>query len=120
MEVSDLLSIVATGLGIIVLGVGALLFVNGSYNKARTIALREDNQDLRARVDDQDKVILRHIAKESSYEARLTAVESENQLLRDMVTQRADVQMVLETLNNHHATAMTAWKEIKEAIETHE
>jgi len=89
------------------LGAG-LALVKGSYNKARIAALREDNDDLRARVGDMAAELERRKLQEETLSARVSKVDSENQLLRDMVTQRAEVERVNNSLAEHHREAMAS------------
>lgn len=86
----------------------ALALVKGSYNKARIAALREDNDDLRARVGDMDNELERRKLREETLNARVDKVDSENQLLRDLVTQRAEVDKVHNAVQEHHEAALAA------------
>lgn len=105
----------------------ALALVKGSYNRARIQALREDNDDLRARVGDLDSELERRKLREETMEAKVNKVDSENQLLRELVTQRADVERVEEAVREHHSKALkeldehhemsvNAWRQISEAL----
>lgn len=93
----------------------ALALVKGSYNKARIAALREDNDDLRARVGDLDSELERQKLRDQTREAKIAKVDSENQLLRDMVTQRAEVDRVNQAVAEHHKKAMTSLEEHHQA-----
>lgn len=108
-----------TGGLIAILGaiVGVLLFVRGSYNKARLQALREDNDDLRKRVDDQDKELEKCRIREDKHDAEIKALRSENLLLRDMVTSKAEVGQLMDLLATHHRRAETAWANILKTLE---
>lgn len=98
---------------LIVLGVISLLAVTvvgfkASFNTARVSALREDNGDLRSRVDDLDKELVRQkareeaeVAKRKAIEARVHHLESENELLKDMVLQRTDITTLTEAMEDH-------------------
>lgn len=105
----------------------ALALVKGSYNKARIAALREDNDDLRARIGDLDNEIERRKLKEEALDAKVAKVDSENQLLRDLVTQRAEVDKVnlavqahheaaLSALEQHHEASTAAWTKVSDAL----
>ena len=88
--------------GIIVLIAGALVIARSSFSRAQIEALREDNKDLRDRSDDHQKDI-------AHLESEVTRLSNENELLRGMVTQRAQVEQVLAELNIHHEAAMEVW-----------
>jgi peptidoglycan hydrolase CwlO-like protein len=110
------LGMIGGAFGIIVLIIGAVVFINGSYNKARIQALREDNDDLRNRVDDLDDEAERAKIREDKLEAQVKHLSTENQLLADMITQRANVEALADLLEHHHREAMKSWKEIKDAV----
>ena len=116
MSIQDVLTFV--GLVITVLGLigGSFALVKGSYNKARIQALREDNDDLRKRLDDADKDSIRRDAREQTLIARIEHVESENELLKTMVTQRANVDQVLDRLNEHHEQVMIGQTKLAQAL----
>lgn len=117
--------IVALGAVIAVLiAIGAgLTLVNGSYNKARMDALREDNDDLRKRLDDTERDLLRERTKGEARDIRIKHLESENLLLTQLVTQKADVEgvktdvhRVLEEIRTHHASMTKAYERLYDAI----
>jgi polyhydroxyalkanoate synthesis regulator protein len=108
---------VAAVIGAIVLIGGALALVRGSYNKARIQALREDNEDLRNRVQDCEDKLTAADARETALEMKVQHVESENDLLTQLVTQRADVDKVLKLLDDHHKAAMSGQAKLTKAIE---
>jgi outer membrane murein-binding lipoprotein Lpp len=114
---SVLLTIAAV-VGAVVLIGGSLALVRGSYNKARIQALREDNTDLRDRIDDCEDKIEAAAHKEEALEIEVQHLRSENDLLKAMVTQRADVQTVLKKLNEHHEQAMDVWQRLLAATES--
>src|SRR5690349_2480241 len=111
----------ATGLaaiiGLLILIGGAIALVRGSYNKARIQALREDNDDLRARLNDCDKKISEHVAAETLLEQKVDHLTSENVMLTQMVTQRANVDEVITLLNVHHVQSMEYWERMTTAME---
>jgi hypothetical protein len=85
------------------LAIGAgIALVRGSYSRARMQALREDNDDLRARMSDCEHV-------NEKLEAEVGHLTSENKLLTALVTQRADVDAVLEELRAHNQQAQEFW-----------
>lgn len=88
--------------GILVLLTGALVFAKGSFSKARIEALRDDNEDLRSRVSDLEK-------KEALQHKDIERLQGENELLKEMVTQRAQVDAVVSLLNMHHEQAVDTW-----------
>lgn len=108
----------------VTLGVGsALALVRGSYNKARMEAIRQDNNDLRSRTDDQDKELARCKAREDVHEAKIVHLQSENTMLTAMITQRANVDIVIASqaevlaeLKAHNAAAEAHWDEMIEEI----
>lgn len=116
-NLGDWVGVVGSTFGVIVLLISAFIFVSGSYNKARIQALREDNQDLRDRVNDLDSELERTKAREDKLEAQVQHLVTENQLLADMITQRANVEALSDMLDHHHSEAMKAWDKIAKAIE---
>jgi chromosome segregation ATPase len=99
-------------IGLLILVGGAIALVRGSYNKARIQALREDNDDLRARLDDCDKKINDHEQRETIMDGKIEHLQSENYILTQMITQRANVAEVVELLQEHHLQTTENWKKI--------
>lgn len=97
--------------------VGVWMFAKGSYNKARIQALREDNDDLRKRVDDADKELEKCNARADKHELELKNLHTENALLRELVSQRVEFTEMIGMLNEHHDKSMHAWEDIRLAIE---
>lgn len=95
--------------GILVLVAGAWVNFKGSYNKARLEALREDLGDYRDRVNQLE-------SKEIIQSKDIQRLSSENDLLKGLVTQRAQVEQVLEELSLHHAEAMRQWEGMNEIL----
>lgn len=127
MNLPEWLGVIGAVLSIALALGAALALVRGSYTKARISALREDNDDLRARVSDMDVELERRKAKEDVMSAKVDKINSENQLLRDMVTQRAEVEKVqaavqahhqaaMVTLEEHHQASTEAWTKISDAL----
>lgn len=115
--VTSVLLTISAVVGAIVLIGGSLALVRGSYNKARIQALREDNDDLRARQKDTEDRLDAAEAREVTLGLELEHVRSENRMLTTMVTQRADVQTVLSLLNEHHEQAMGVWRKLLTFLE---
>lgn len=116
MDVGQLLAWVGGTISLL-LAIGAgLALVKGSYGKARIQALREDNDDFRKRLDDSDKELAKAKAREDALDLRCSALESENKLLKEMVTQRAQVVELTKKLDEHHEQAMDAWHDIATAV----
>ena len=95
---------------------GGLALVRGSYTKARMEALREDNGDLRNRVRDCEEKVKASEAREALLAQQVKHVESENNLLKEMVTQRANVEGIGNMLQYHHDQAMSRIDELPEKI----
>lgn len=112
----ELLTIIGSVLGIIVLVTGALLYINGSYNRARMNALREDNDDLRHRVDDTEAELSNCKTKLQARNIKIESLETENRLLVDMITQRAEVEAISDLLEMHHKETTKAWRRIEELL----
>lgn len=96
---------------------GVVVFVRGSYGAARMNALREDNTDLRARVDDGDKELLRLKGKEAALEARVEALERENEFLNGMVTKAADVESLRRRQDEYYQELMAVLERVLIALE---
>lgn len=138
VSIPEWLGVIGGVLSLCLLLGAVLAIVRGSYNKARITALREDNEDLRHRVGYLDGELERHKESErqkderhtlekEAVEARLQRVEEENSLLRDMVTQRAQVEAVeeavrdhhekaLHELDRHHTASIAAWEQIANGL----
>ncbi len=116
-SVSTALAVVAGS--IIVLGaiIGVVIFIRGSYGKARLEALREDNDDFRKRVADLDRDL--EVLTEK-YEVKKTENESlkgENGLLRELSLQRADVTGVKEMLEAHDQRVASMYKRMMDKLD---
>lgn len=96
-------------ISLIVLIGGTAALLRSSYNKARMEALREDNEDLRARVSDLEATENRLMSVQAAAGARIKHLEEENAILMEGLTQRAEVSSVKTMLERHHTEAMTAW-----------
>lgn len=114
---SGMANMAGTVFGIAILLGGVYFAFKASYNTARIQALRDDNTDLRHRVDDLDGEIERAKQREETLEVKVHHLESENQLLREMVLQRAEVGAVASKLDEHHQQAMEAWRKMIIALE---
>jgi predicted nuclease with TOPRIM domain len=114
IQFQELVTFIGVVLGVLALLGGSLALVRGSYTKARIQGLREDNEDLRSRLDDCDKEETRLKAREEALKAKVASVQSENEALKAMVTQRANVDEVLVRLNAHHEDAMQGQRQLME------
>jgi chromosome segregation ATPase len=110
------LAIIGGAITLLVLVGGAAALIRASYSKARVDALREDNSDLRARVGDIDMELDRQKTRADMLEQKLTHVKAENDLLKDLVTQRANVEAIADVLDFHHKESMEAWEKICKTI----
>lgn len=108
--VGQAIAIIGGICGIIVFVAGALVIARSSFSKAQIEALREDNTDLRNRVKDLED-------KETRNTAEISRLSGENELLKGMVTQRAQVEQVLAELNVHHEAAMEVWDKMEHSLE---
>lgn len=91
-------------------GIGAAIaLVVGNFNKARSDAIRQDNEDLQNRVNrlehenekltiNQDRMQERWAAEQARMQAELDAARKDNERLEELVTQRADVASVMATV----------------------
>ena len=116
MGVNDFTQAVTTTLAIlsiVVLFVGAFIFVKGAYNKARLTQLREQNEDLLQRVNFLESEMDRLKASDEAKGRELIVLTEQNHTLTEMVTQRADVDAVKAELEAHHAEAMRGQSDIK-------
>lgn len=84
-----------------------LALVRGSYTKVRMEALREDNSDLRNRVKDCEDKVSASEAREQLLDQQVKHMQRENDLLKEMVTQRANVEGIGNMLQYHHDQAMS-------------
>jgi peptidoglycan hydrolase CwlO-like protein len=112
------------GLGTLtVLIAGTYVLFRASLSKARINALREDNEDLRHRVDDQDKELLKCAARETALEVKVEHLDQENKLLQALVTSKADVETLKEEvarlfkeLTKHHNEVMPVMTAIRDNV----
>lgn len=116
-NVQSVLAVAAGLVALIVVFAGALVFVRGAYGNARIQALREDNDDLRARVLDTE-------GERDVYKLRAESLASENTILKDLTLQRANVEQLKHALLAHNAEEMDTLKEytdlIINAMESHD
>lgn len=117
-NLQEFLTLVGLVIGTIILVGGSLVLVRGSYNKARIQALREDVDDLQNRVLDRDGQLAECRVREDVLEQKVNHLNSENALLKAMVTQRANVDEVLAMLSDHHTAAMNGQAALTAAIKT--
>ena len=112
----DWVTLIGGVAGLIVLGTGAVLFIKGSYNKARIEALRADIADYKQREDSHDRDMADCKNEVEILRTRNEHLHDEVELLREMVTQRADVEAVMKALDTHHVQTIKALGAIKDAI----
>lgn len=117
MDIPAWLSVMSIALGTAAILGGVVAVFRASYSKARIEALREDNQDLRSRIEDLERKEVRHHKREDELEAKVGHLESENETLRELVLQRVEVQGLGDLLTMHHQQAMNHWDRMTEAIE---
>lgn len=110
MDAWQLLSIIATVLAILASASAVLVYVRGAWAKARIVALQEHNKDLTDRVDYLEKTETRLLTE-------VGHLSSENETLKQMVTQRARVDEVLIKLEEHHQRAVELWRDVIRRIE---
>ena len=88
---------------------GSYVVLKSSVNKATVSELRGSLEDAR-----KDNAELR--LKQDADHAKLMHLEDENKLLKALVTQKANVDAVLDLLEEHHRMAMKKQEEIMTAI----
>lgn len=118
MEIPAWLGVVMTTLGIAAIMGGVVATFRASYSKARIEALREDNQDLRNRIEDLEAKEVRSSAKEDELESDIVHLKNENETLRELVLQRVEIVGLGDLMTMHHQQAMQHWDKMTEAIET--
>lgn len=128
MNLQEWVGILGGLAGLAVLAGGILVFLKGSYNKARIEALRQDLSDYKnreeARAKEHAEDLARHerertddLHRMEKLETEVKHLSTENSMLRDMVTQRADVALVADQLGSHHQQTIAVLNDIKEALE---
>lgn len=116
MGFGRLLDVAGGIFGIIVILGGVIVFLRGSYNKARIDALRQDVQDYKNREEVREEERREDRLRIDRLQAQVDHLETENGMLRELVTSRAQVEELGVLLNDHHYEAVKVWGEIKEAI----
>lgn len=112
---------------LLVLFIGALVYVRGSYSKAKIEALRADNDDLRKKIGDlsrdlEDERNERrregelHRLQLTEMDDKLSHALAQNSMLADMITQRANVEAIHDQIDAHHKAAEAAWTDIQETL----
>jgi hypothetical protein len=124
IDLSSAVGLVGGMAGLAVLCGGILVFFKGAYNKARIEALRQDVQDYANRDAARQEEHRDDQARIAKLESNVQHLTTENGMLRDLVTQRVEIQQLGGLLTEHHQEAMEAWSErrdsfrvIKEKIE---
>lgn len=112
-DVASLGNAILVLLGAVSLLAALYVAFRASFSTARIKALREDNEDLRLRVDDLDKEVVRRKAKEEALAARVKHVEDEKELLKEMVLQRGDFSRILTVMELHEEFVRTEIEVIK-------
>lgn len=94
----------------------AYALVRGSYNRARIERLREDNEDLRNRIDTLEAAEQRHDEAQKAWEKERAHLVSENQTLLLAATQRAEVEVLRTQMEEYQVESMAAWGRIEELL----
>lgn len=108
----DWLGIIGGTAGFIVLIASLIVAAKGSYNKARIQGLREDLDDSRNREEDREREVKDLQAKQEVCTAQIEGVMRENEVLKDLVTQRVEITVLRTQLESHHHEAMSAWTKL--------
>lgn len=104
------LSVVATVMAVIAGLSTVLVYVRGSWAKARIEALQEHNRDLTERV-----AYLEH--SEDELQAEVTELRTANATFKELVTQRAKVDDVIRKLDEHHKKVIELWRDVARRLE---
>jgi len=107
-----LVGILVAVISVMVLLGAAFVTFKGSFNKARIQGLRDDNQDLRERVIDSELEITQLKNQLEIQGSKLDSLDKENATLKDMITQRAQVDELKQLLSDHHSESLQAWSAI--------
>lgn len=92
MDIQGVLGVVGAIVSITVLAGGIVVFFKGSYNKARIEALRQDLADEKSRNETMRRQVEEDHAAMLVMEGDIGHLKDENVMLREMVTQRAEVE----------------------------
>ena len=92
--------VVAVG-GLLLICVGLWRAAKGSYNKATMEALRADIDDWKDRDERKDRIIAEMQLKQANQEQRIDGLQRENEMLKELVTQKARVDEIAKELRSH-------------------
>lgn len=106
---------------------GVVVFVRASYSKAKIESLQQDNTNLRAEVADLDRRLERERTDRERHEekvkaeseqlkAQLEGALTQNQMLADMILQRANIEAVHDQIDQHHQEAKQAWTSLIDEV----
>lgn len=109
MNIRDLVSIAGVIATIAVLAGVSLVFLRSSYSKARLQAMSDDIAAYKNRVDRLMSERDEEVRKREILENRMSAVESENSMLKEMVMQTVNIKHYGELVEIHHAAAEQWW-----------
>lgn len=113
---TSLIQVVGAVLALLLLVGVVLAVIRGSFNKATAEKLRSDlaDADRRLKVAEHDLELEK--GKTANLETKVNGQQREISMLRDMVTQRAEVETLAGTmtemlaeLRNHHKAATDHW-----------
>lgn len=97
---------------------GAWALVRGSYNKARVVELREDNDDLRKRNADGEAREATVLLQVEALKAQVSQAFAERDAVTALLTQKAEVGAVLDLLHRHHDEAEKHWTTMDQKVDT--
>lgn len=117
MDIQGILGVVGAIVSITVLAGGIVVFFKGSYNKARIEALRQDLTDEKSRNESMRRRVEEDHAKMQVMEGDIVHLKDENQMLREMVTQRAEVERLTGLFMDAIQEVMHELKAIREERE---
>lgn len=92
-------------------GIGAAIaLIVASFHKSRNDYIRQDNIDLKNRVEtlEHENELLK--AGRTADQARITILEEKAEALTELVTQRADVSQLLADVQGHNTKAEERWR----------
>lgn len=91
-------------LGLLVVAAVAVAYFRASYAKATIETLKEDNEALRNRVETLEE-------EDRTKQTKIEHLRQENEALRDLVTNRVEIDTLTIQLQHHHTQALALLEE---------
>ena len=116
VDIGETVGVIGGIAGLIVLFTGALVYVKGSWSKARLDAMAKDIETYKSREELHEKEMTDCKHRIETLEEKVETLTEENSVLREAVTQRAAVEELRQVQASQHHELMAMFEQLLIAV----